>query len=154
MKAQYKLKIFDADEARVYTLMGILLERRLIAESRFEKMNHYFFVNKSVVDVIKALQRGPVVTAHFVSKEFKFYQSGIYNGEGCGNLKENQVNHSSIIVGYNLRAKTPYFKVRNSWAGDWGENGYYRVAIGRLSRSNPGICLIAGTSFMIFVNVE
>ena len=117
---------------------------------RFEKLKGFFFIKKNVIDVIKALQYGPVVTAHFVSESFKFYESGVFDGDGCENSKLEYVNHASVIVGYDLNAPVPYFKMRNSWADDWGEKGYYRMKIGELKKTNPGICLIAGTPFMVF----
>ena len=106
------------------------------------------------MDVLKALQYGPVVTAHFVSEPFKFYESGVFDGDGCEDGSLDYVNHASVIVGYDLEAPVPYFKMRNSWADDWGENGYYRMKIGELSKQNSGICLIAGTPFMVFPYLE
>ena len=117
---------------------------------RFEKLKGFFFIKKNVIDVIKALQYGPVVTAHFVSESFKFYESGVFDGDGCDDSRLEYVNHASVIVGYDLTADVPYFKLRNSWASDWGEKGYYRMKIGELTKSNPGICLVAGTPFMVF----
>lgn len=62
---------------------------------------------------------------------FKFYESGIYDGDECNWQKP--VNHSALLVGYNLNAEVPYFILRNSWGKEWGENGYYRMAIGEIS---------------------
>ena len=117
---------------------------------RFEKLKGFFFIKKNVIDVIRALQYGPVVTAHFVSESFKFYESGVFDGDGCEDSRLEYVNHASVIVGYDLTAPVPYFKIRNTWADDWGEKGYYRMKIGDLKKTNPGICLIAGTPFMVF----
>lgn len=121
---------------------------------RFEQLKGFFFLKKNVIDVIKALQYGPVVTAHFVSESFKFYESGVFDGDGCEDSRLEYVNHASVIVGYDLTAPIPFFKLRNSWADDWGEQGYYRMKIGDLDKSNPGICLIAGTPFMVFPYLE
>jgi hypothetical protein len=119
-------------------------------KGRFEDLKGFYFIKENVVEVIKALQYGPVVTAHYVSEAFKFYESGIFNGDGCENGTLQYVNHASVIVGYNLNHSTPYFVLRNSWADDWGEKGYYRMKIGDLTKYNKGICLIAGTPFMVF----
>ena len=121
---------------------------------RYEELKGYYFIRKNVMDVLKALQYGPVVTAHFVSEPFKFYESGVFDGDGCEDGSLDYVNHASVIVGYDLEAPVPYFKMRNSWADDWGENGYYRMKIGELSKQNSGICLIAGTPFMVFPYLE
>lgn len=121
-----------------------------LADSRFEKLKGFAFIKQNVIDVLKALQFGPVVTAHFVSESFKFYESGVFDGDGCDHNSLEYVNHAAVIVGYDLDADVPYFKLRNSWADDWGEKGYYRMKIGELSKRNTGICLIAGTPFMVF----
>ena len=52
-------------------------------------------------------------------------------------------NHSTLLVGYNLDHKTPYFILKNSWGKDWGNKGYFNLKIGPLKTSNKGICLIA-----------
>jgi hypothetical protein len=117
---------------------------------RFEKLKGFYFIKQNVIDLLKALQHGPVVTAHYVSEAFKFYESGVFNGDGCENGSLRFVNHASVIVGYDLTDNIPYFKLRNSWADDWGEKGYYRMKIGDLTKMNNGICLMAGTPFMVF----
>ena len=117
--------------------------------SRYEELKGFYFIRQNVIDLIRALQYGPVVVAHFVSEPFKFYESGVFDGDGCKNAKLEQVNHASVIVGYDLEDKIPYFKFRNSWADDWGEKGYYRIKIGELTRENKGTCLVAGTPFMV-----
>jgi C1A family cysteine protease len=107
-----------------------------------------------VIDLLRALQYGPVVVAHFVSEPFKFYSSGVFDGDGCDKGRLELVNHASVIVGYDLDAPIPYFKFQNSWADDWGENGFYRIKIGELTKQNTGVCLVAGTPFMVFADVE
>ena len=123
-------------------------------QKRYEKVKGFYFIRQNVVDLIRALQYGPVVVAHYVSEPFKFYEKGVFNGEGCEDGKLEHVNHASVIVGYNLDAKIPYFKFRNSWADDWGEKGHYRIEIGELTKRNKGKCLLAGTPFMVFAKVK
>ena len=118
-------------------------------EKRYEEVEGYFFINESVVDVINALQYGPVVTAHYAPKSFKYYSRGVYDTRDCRGKRSKDVNHSTLIVGYNLDAKIPYFEMRNSWGKDWGDNGYFKMKMGRVSKSNKGLCLIAGTPYMI-----
>ena len=79
---------------------------------------------------MKAVNDQPVAVAQFVSSEFKFYAEGVYDGEGCENI--NTVNHSSLLVGYDLDAEVPYMLFKNSWGELWGENGYYKMEIGEL----------------------
>lgn len=90
-----------------------------------------------MVNLIKEVALGPVVVAHVVAKEIKSYKSGVYDGQGCEGKK---VNHSALVVGYNLEAEPPYFLLKNAWGPEWGENGYYKIAIGEISSSNTGLC--------------
>lgn len=123
--------------------------KKLTRRSRYEKIQGYYFLKESVVDVINALQYGPVVTAFYIPDSFKYYSSGIFESDKCKGKTKNSVNHAALIVGYNLEAEIPYFELLNSWDDDWGEKGYFRIKIGKLSKSNKGHCLIAGTPFMI-----
>ncbi len=54
-------------------------------KNKFNKLQSYKFIQPNIIDLIKAVSNGPVVVAHFVSKEFKFYTKGIYDGSGCEN---------------------------------------------------------------------
>jgi C1A family cysteine protease len=109
----------------------------------------YFYLKESVLDVIKALQYGPIVTALYIPESFKYYSNGIFDSKECEGKSKYSVNHSALIIGYNLEAETPYFELLNSWDDDWGEKGYFRIKIGKLSKKNKGHCLVAGTPFMI-----
>lgn len=64
------------------------------------------------------------------------------------------MNHSSLLVGYDLDADVPYLLLKNSWGKLWGEEGYYKLEIGELLTTNKGKCLVAGTPFnvMPFIN--
>ena len=94
---------------------------------------------------MKALVNGPVIVAHYVSSAFKFYSNGVYDGEGCENI--DTVNHSTLLVGYDIQDEVPYFILKNSWGELWGDNGYYKLEIGPLLLTNKGKCLVAGTPF-------
>ena len=50
------------------------------------------------------------------------YASGIVHS--CG----TDVNHCVQIVGLDTSEK--YWKVRNTWGTEWGEDGYIRIALG------------------------
>jgi len=52
------------------------------------------------------------------------YKKGIYPASSCG----KQLDHCVLIVGYNLPGG--YWIVRNSWATDWGIDGYIYLEYG------------------------
>ena len=84
--------------------------------------------------------------------DFQYYSKGIYSVNTCG--KMDTVNHTSLLVGYDLMSNPPYFRLKNSWGRDWGEKGFYRVAIGDLNLTNPGFCNLAINGFNIFPVVD
>lgn len=49
------------------------------------------------------------------------------------------VNHSILIVGYNLEEKTPYFIIKNSYGDSWGEKGFAKLEIVDTERGTCGI---------------
>jgi C1A family cysteine protease len=57
------------------------------------------------------------------------YSSGVYTKK-CSGAAGN-LDHCVQLVGYDTTASTPYWKVRNSWAADWGEKGFIRLPMGK-----------------------
>ena len=97
---------------------------------------------------MKFLQYGPVVVNHYAPPDFRNYLSGIYDSKSCQIV--NKINHSSLLVGYNLNHNPPYFRLKNSWGYNWGMNGYYKMKIGQFSDTNIGLCGIAFNGYNIF----
>jgi len=58
------------------------------------------------------------------------YQSGVL--EECAGAMDD-LDHAVQLVGYDTTASPPYWKVRNSWATVWGEEGYIRLPMGKNS---------------------
>lgn len=55
------------------------------------------------------------------------YESGIFNG-----LCSTEVNHAVLVVGYGTDSTDgDYWIIKNSWDTTWGEQGYYRMAMGK-----------------------
>ena len=109
------------------------------------KVKGYVNLRKGILNLIKAVSKGPIATISYASPFFKQYRGGLYQGQGCD--KENKPNHSSLLIGYNLTGKRKYLIFKNGWGTDWGNDGIYTVEIGRLSSRNKGHCMIAATKF-------
>jgi len=57
------------------------------------------------------------------------YVSGVMTGPECGHgLLET--DHCVQLVGYNQTSTPPYWIVRNSWGGNWGEEGFIFLEMG------------------------
>jgi len=59
---------------------------------------------------------------------WQYYTGGVMSGWQCAWV--NLLDHCVQAVGYDMTASTPYWLVRNSWATDWGEQGYIRLSYG------------------------
>jgi len=53
------------------------------------------------------------------------YDSGIFNG--CDYSYNISLDHAVNLIGYGEDNGQPYWIVRNSWAANWGEDGYIRL---------------------------
>ena len=61
------------------------------------------------------------------------YNGGVLDSTACG----TSLDHGVLAVGYDASASEPYYKVKNSWGADWGEDGYVRIA---MNGDGAGIC--------------
>jgi len=56
------------------------------------------------------------------------YEGGVMTKE-CS-ARANKLDHCVQLVGYDMSASTPYWKIRNSWGTSWGEQGFIRLPFG------------------------
>jgi len=85
----------------------------------------------ATVDDIKAeiYARGPVSCGISVTDTFELYQGGIYSEyiKCC-----IYPNHEISIIGWSVdSSENGYWIVRNSWGTPWGENGFFRIVMGK-----------------------
>ncbi|CAH0545768.1 unnamed protein product [Brassicogethes aeneus] len=87
------------------------------------------FINpNSEEDLLKAVGTvGPVSIGFHSTGNLQSYSSGIFTDSTC---TKTIMNHGLVVVGYGTEGETDYWIVRNSWSGDWGEKGYFRVVRG------------------------
>lgn len=86
----------------------------------------------------------PLMVYMYVTSDLYSYVSGIYTGPNCSSSKKScplGINHAVTIVGFGSDAGVPYWIVKNSWGPSWGENGYFRIAMGQ------NTCCIEGYSY-------
>ncbi|XP_073149990.1 vanillin synthase [Henckelia pumila] len=72
----------------------------------------------------------PVSVAFEVVNGFKAYNGGVYTSTSCGNSPLD-VNHAVLAVGYGVEDGIPYWIIKNSWGADWGDNGYFKMEMGK-----------------------
>lgn len=72
----------------------------------------------------------PVSVAFEVINGFKLYKSGVYTSDHCGNTPMD-VNHAVLAVGYGVENGVPYWLIKNSWGADWGDEGYFKMEMGK-----------------------
>ncbi|HTY44297.1 MAG TPA: C1 family peptidase [Patescibacteria group bacterium] len=69
---------------------------------------------------------GPVEVGMYVYEDFFSYVGGIYQHT----TNDFAGGHAVTIVGYGTYDGIDYWIVKNSWGPYWGENGYFRIAMG------------------------
>jgi len=73
------------------------------------------------------VKNGSVQTGFMVYEDFMHYQGGIYEHDHGDNLG----GHAVKIVGYGTENGKDFWIVQNSWGPKWGENGFFRIAVGQ-----------------------
>nr|CAD7196992.1 unnamed protein product [Timema douglasi] len=73
---------------------------------------------------VAVAKTGPIsVSIDASHKTFSFYSNGMYYEKDCGN-KEQNLDHSVVLVGYGNINGEDYWLIKNSWSNYWGNDGY------------------------------
>jgi len=94
--------------------------------TRYYSKNHYSIRGK---DKMKAeiYKNGPIACGVHVSDAFEEYSSGIYTEP----MFFPRINHEISVVGFGIEDGVEYWIGRNSWGSYWGENGMFRMKMGK-----------------------
>jgi len=107
---------------------------------RFRAANHRYvgswYGNASLDEMKSELyNNGPLVVGFEPDEGFMFYSEGIYKSTAVAKAPSpgqewEQVDHAVLIVGWGVENGQRYWRVQNSWGPDWGEDGFFRIAMG------------------------
>ena len=103
--------------------------------SGFEIVEH-----ENSTALMAALVNGPVsIGIEADQTAFQYYDGGVLDGL-CG----TSIDHGVVAVGYGVDEKSgqKYWKVKNSWGSDWGEEGYVRICRDCDKNRGEGECCI------------
>ncbi len=98
--------------------------------------------------MMTALAQQPVsVAIEADQREFQLYKSGVFTAS-CG----TNLDHGVLAVGYGTMDGVDYYKVKNSWASSWGDEGYIYLGRGAKYNGGAGQCgILMEASYPILV---
>ena len=100
-----------------------------VEEYRRVKLSEYGYVKDAANMQAEIYARGPISCVMDVTQTLLDYTGGVFTsreGKWLG-------KHAVEVTGWGVdeETNTPYWIVRNSWGTYWGENGWFRIAMGQ-----------------------
>jgi C1A family cysteine protease len=127
---------------------GVCLQERLKPFTRVTEI--YQTQPKNELILKEAVAKQPLYVIMDGTK-IADYSSGIMPSTvGC-----NEGNHAVLAVGYGTDEKgNKYWKFKNSWGDDWGENGYFRLERTDSVNTDGTLCITKYPSYFVKVANE
>ncbi|MEW5302247.1 MAG: hypothetical protein WDW36_005049 [Sanguina aurantia] len=105
--------------------VGLLCNKKKEADRTVVTIDSYEDVPTSEADLKKAVSKQPIAVGICAGPSLMYYTGGVLDS-GC-----TELNHGVLAVGYGTdESGVPYWLVKNSWGGAWGEEGYFRLKYG------------------------
>lgn len=105
--------------------------------TKYDPISSFVDVDYDDEDALKsAVAQHPVSIAIEADElSFRFYHSGILDGH-CG----DKLDHGVLLVGYGSDDGMDWWKVKNSWGTEWGEDGYVKICRNCNKNKDDGEC--------------
>nr|XP_023025360.1 cathepsin B-like [Leptinotarsa decemlineata] len=86
----------------------------------------YFVSSREQQIQLEILKNGPVEATFNVYEDFASYKSGVYHHVAGSHYG----GHAVRLLGWGVENGSKYWLVANSWSGDWGDKGYFKILRG------------------------
>jgi len=104
--------------------------------AKADPISSYVDVGATTEELEAAISTGPVSIAIEADQgSFQLYKSGVLTSP-CG----TNLDHGVLAVGFGTDGGSDYWKVKNSWGEDWGEEGYIRLCRNCGANNGKGQC--------------
>jgi len=74
--------------------------------------------------MMQAIQKGPLGVC-VAADSWQHYKSGVLTADMC----TGKLNHCVQAVGLDVSETGGWWRIKNSWGGDWGEDGFIRLPV-------------------------
>mmetsp|Transcript_85536 Transcript_85536/g.250418 ORF Transcript_85536/g.250418 Transcript_85536/m.250418 type:complete len:423 (+) Transcript_85536:69-1337(+) len=71
------------------------------------------------------VEEGPVAVAVAAGRDWNYYTKGIMLTQGCDT--SFVISHAVVLFGYGVVGRRKFWRVKNSWGPEWGEQGNLRL---------------------------
>lgn len=115
---------------------------------KFPFIQYYVEVQSASTKALESAVAQRVVTIAIVADNLSSYQSGILEGTACKG-KVSDIDHAVAVVGFGVENGKKYWIIRNSWASNWGEKGYFRAIRGEGEEEFGCLCMLHEPSYPV-----